>query len=204
MVNYLSKFSARLSDLAKPIRKLSKDKVPFNWGPEHWEAFNSVKKEIINASLLAYYNPRKEMILQTDTSIKGLGACLLQQGKPVYFASKVLTEAQKGYITIELECLAVAWAMEKFHHFLNNNHFMLETNQKLFIRSNAVKKLKSSYTMVTENSYQNIPISFHSASHSGTYWSIGRLSIQIKHSKCQYQATKITLLSANQPAKCKK
>ena len=27
LVNYLSKFSARLSELAKPIRELSKDKV---------------------------------------------------------------------------------------------------------------------------------------------------------------------------------
>ena len=35
MVNYLSKFSARLSELAEPIRELPKDKVPFNWGPEH-------------------------------------------------------------------------------------------------------------------------------------------------------------------------
>ena len=34
MANYLSKFSARLSELAKPIRELSKDKVPFNWGPD--------------------------------------------------------------------------------------------------------------------------------------------------------------------------
>ena len=37
------------------------------------------------------------MILQTDASIEGLGACLLQEGKPIYFASKALTEAQKGY-----------------------------------------------------------------------------------------------------------
>ena len=32
MVNYLSKFSLRLSELAEPIRELSKEKVPFNWG----------------------------------------------------------------------------------------------------------------------------------------------------------------------------
>ena len=35
MVNYLSKFSARLSELVKPIKEMSKDKVLFNWGPEH-------------------------------------------------------------------------------------------------------------------------------------------------------------------------
>ena len=27
-----------------------------------------------------------------------------------------LTDAQKGYVVIELESLAVAWAIEKFHH----------------------------------------------------------------------------------------
>ena len=80
--------------------------------------------------ILAYYNPNKKMILQTDTSIKGLGACLLQQGKPVNFTSKALMEVQKGYVTIKLESFAVVWAMEKIHHFLCGNHFILETDQK--------------------------------------------------------------------------
>ena len=98
MVNYLSKFSARLSELAEPIRELCKDKVPFNWGPEHQAAFKQMKCEIVRAPLLAYYNPKKETVLQTDASIKGLGACLLQDQKPVYFASKALTETQCGYV----------------------------------------------------------------------------------------------------------
>ena len=92
MVNYLSKFSARLSELAEPIRELSHDKVPFNWRPEHQQAFKQMKKEIVRAPILAYYNPEKETILQTDASIKGLGACLLQEQRPVYFMSEALTE----------------------------------------------------------------------------------------------------------------
>ena len=60
--------------------------------------------------------------------MKGLGACLLQEEKPVYFASKALTDAQNSYVAIELEPLAVAWAMEKFHHFLYTSHFILETD----------------------------------------------------------------------------
>ena len=93
MINYLSKFLARLLELVKPMRELSKDKVPFNWGPEHHTAFKQIKKEIVRAPILAYYNPKKETTLQTDASIKGLGACLLQDG---YFASKALTETQLG------------------------------------------------------------------------------------------------------------
>ena len=68
------------------------------------------------------------MVVQTDASCKGLGACLLQNQKPVYFASRALSEMQKGYVAIELKSLAVAWAMEKFHHFLCSNEFVLETD----------------------------------------------------------------------------
>ena len=60
MINYLSKCSPRLSELAKPIRELSKDKVPFNWGPEHLKAFTQIKKEVSSVLILAYYNPKKQ------------------------------------------------------------------------------------------------------------------------------------------------
>ena len=62
---------------------------------------------------------------------KGLGACLWQEDKPVYFASEALAEAWKGYVAIEIESLAVSWAMEKFNHFLYASHLILETDQKL-------------------------------------------------------------------------
>ena len=120
----------RLFELVDPIRELSKDKVLFNWGPEHQETFKQMKIEIARAPVLAYYNPRKQIVLQIDASKKGLGACLLQEEKPVYFASKGLTEAQKGYVVIEIESLAVAWAMEKSQNFLYASHFILETDQK--------------------------------------------------------------------------
>ena len=126
---YLS-FWPDCQNLLNQFRDLCKDKVPFNWGPEHQAAFKQIKCEIVRAPILAYYNPKKETVLQTDASVKGLGACLLQDQKPMYFASKALTETQCGYVAIEIESLAVAWAMEKFHHFLYASHFILETDQK--------------------------------------------------------------------------
>ena len=131
MINYLTKFSPRLTELAEPIRELTKEKVPFNWGLEHQESFTMLKNEIVRAPILANYNTRKETILQTDASTKGLGACLLKNEKPIYFPSKTLTETQRGYVAIEIESLALAWAVEKFHHFLYGCHFILETDQKL-------------------------------------------------------------------------
>ena len=107
-----------------------KKHAPYAWRPEHNQAFDYIKKEIVQAPILRYYNPKKETVLQTDASIKGLGACLFQDGHPVYFASKSLQDAKGGYVAIELEALAVAWAMEKFHHFLYASHFTLETDLK--------------------------------------------------------------------------
>ena len=130
IINYLARFSLRLSELAEAIRYLVKDKVPLIWSPEHQEAFIQMKKETASAPVLAYHNPKKQTILQTDASIRGLEACLLQDSKPVYFASKALTDAQKVYVAIELDSLAVGLAMEKFHYFLYASQFLLETDQK--------------------------------------------------------------------------
>ena len=130
MLQYLSKFSARIAELSEPVRDLTRKNAPFMWGPEHSDAFKMLKKEITEAPVLRYYDPKKPVTLQTDASGGGLGAVLLQEQHPVYFASKALTDAEKGYVAIELEALAIAWAMEKFHHFLYANHFTLETDQK--------------------------------------------------------------------------
>ena len=62
--------------------------------------------------------------------LQGLGACPLQDGHPIYFVSKSLTDAEKGYVAIELEAFAVSWACEKFHHFLYGSHFTLQMDQK--------------------------------------------------------------------------
>ena len=59
MINYLSKFSARLPELAELIREMSKDKVPFNWRPEHQEVFSQIKKEISSAPSVNLLQPKE-------------------------------------------------------------------------------------------------------------------------------------------------
>ena len=87
-------------------------------------------KEIASAPILTDYNPKKQTTLHTDASIKGFDACLLEDSKPLHFVSKAQSDAQKGYVVIELESLTLACIMDKFHHFLCASHFLLETDQK--------------------------------------------------------------------------
>ena len=56
--------------------------------------------------------------MQCDTSDKGLGATLMQEGQPVCFAAQTLTETEQRYAVIEKECLAICFACDKFHQYI--------------------------------------------------------------------------------------
>ena len=57
MVQYLSKFSPRIAEIAELLWDLMKKHEPYAWGPEHNHAFDSIKKEIVQAPILRYYYP---------------------------------------------------------------------------------------------------------------------------------------------------
>ena len=65
-----------------------------------------------------------------DASKKGLGACLIQKGKVVCYASRALTKTEQNYQNLEQEALGTIWGMEKLHYFLYGKEFTLETDQK--------------------------------------------------------------------------
>ena len=103
MVQYISQFSPRIVEIAELLRDLMKKHAPYAWQPEHNHAIDSIKKEIVQAPILRHYDLKKETVLQTDASIKGLCTCLLQDRHLIYFASKSLQDAEWGYVTIKLE-----------------------------------------------------------------------------------------------------
>ena len=60
----------------------------------------------------------KELTLEVDALQKGLGACLLQEDKPISFASKSLTKTKKNYFKIGYKCLAVVIGLEHFKQYV--------------------------------------------------------------------------------------
>ena len=66
------------------------------------------------------------MTIQVNASQVGLGAALLQDNKPIAFASKALTDAECRYTNIEREMLAVVFGAERFHTYIYGQSFMIE------------------------------------------------------------------------------
>ena len=115
-VNYLARFLPRLSEVMEQLRRLIQSGVEWYWGNVEDKAFNEVKQLVTQAPILAYYRPEKELVIQSDASGLGLGAVLMQEGRPLAYASTALTDPETRYATIEKEMLAIVFALEKWHH----------------------------------------------------------------------------------------
>ncbi|XP_030578703.1 uncharacterized protein K02A2.6-like [Archocentrus centrarchus] len=130
MANYLTKFCPHLSDHCKVLRDLTHKDSEWTWNAEQEEAFLNLKKTITNAPVLKYYNPEEELTLQSDASDTGLGAALMQMGKPVAFASRALTKTEQGYAQIEKEFLAMVFGLEKFHQYTYGHKVTVQSDHK--------------------------------------------------------------------------
>ena len=118
LVNYLKRFSPHLAELNEPLRQICRQNMEFELTKSVHVAFSRTKEEISKNVTLPYFDPESATTLQTDASKKGLGAVILQNSKPVMFASRALTGSERNYQNLERECLVTIWGMEKFHYFL--------------------------------------------------------------------------------------
>ena len=67
----------------------------WRWDPEHQRTFHGIKSVISSLPVLAYFDAKAEHTIQCDASKQGLGAILLQDGQPVMYISRTLTETEE-------------------------------------------------------------------------------------------------------------
>ena len=94
MINYLNRYSALSAHLAAPLSSLTHQVTDYKPEKVHLENFQQLKMEISYVKALPFFNTSAETTLQTAASKKGLGACLIQNGKVVCYASRALTKTE--------------------------------------------------------------------------------------------------------------
>ena len=132
MVQYLAKFLPQLSACAvtEPLRQLEHKDANWKWLPVHDDAVCIVKDLICKAPVLRYFDPAIELTLQCDASESGLGYALLQQGQPVAFGARGMTQTERKYAQIEKEMLAIVCGCENFDQFIYGHKITIETDHK--------------------------------------------------------------------------
>ena len=137
MVNYMGTFIPNLSHHTEPLRAMLKKDNVFRWEEQQTRSFQKIKALIAKANdtPLRYYDRTKPVKVQADASLRGLGACLIQEYKgedqPIAFTSKSLTDAETRYTNIERELLAIVFACQRFSTYLLGRSFIAESDHKL-------------------------------------------------------------------------
>ena len=127
--------------------EMKKSDLPeFQWTPACQEGFDQLKKALTEAPVLAYPDYSKPFILETDASLKGLGAVLSQKGddneiRVVAYASRSLRPSEKSmqdYSSAKIKLMALKWSVcDKFKDYLLGSKFTVFTdnNPLCYIKS---------------------------------------------------------------------
>ena len=135
-MSYIGRHVPDLRTARAPLDALLKADAKFFWSDKEADAFEKCKKLASNPATLALYDPKLPIVLTTDASPAGVGACLSHRvtvnGKaylrPLSYASRSLTPAERNYAQVEREGLAVVWAIDHYRLQLLGIDFEVHTD----------------------------------------------------------------------------
>ena len=135
LLNYYSKFIPNLATMIHPLNRLLRQDVHWEWTQECARAFQQAKESLVSSQVLAHYDTSLPIKLAADASAYGIGAVISHvypdgSERPVAFASRTLTSAERNYAQLEKEALALIYGIKHFHQYLYGRMFTLVTDHK--------------------------------------------------------------------------
>jgi len=129
LTDYYRRFVCDYGSIANPLTHLLK-KDNLLWNEEAQLSFDTLKKDMAELPILSVPNFSIPFVIETDTYNIGLGAVLMQQGRPMAFLIQPLSERAQRKSFYERELMVIVFAVQKWRHYLVGNHFIINTNQK--------------------------------------------------------------------------
>jgi hypothetical protein len=130
MAGYYHRFIPDFSKVSKPITELLKNQNKFFWSAECQEAFETLKRLLTTAPLLAQPDIEKPFDVYCDASGIGIGCVLMQEGRVIAYASRQLKHHEEHYPTHDLELAVVVHAFKIWRHYLLGSSCNIYTDHK--------------------------------------------------------------------------
>ena len=137
LIGFYRRYVKSFSTITAPLTELTKNpgsSRKVTWTQECQEALEKVQEVLSTKPVLKLPKLDEPFMLRTDASSTGVGAVLLQETDgllhPVMYASRKLLDRETRYSTIERECLAIVWGIQKFVRYLHGKRFTLETDHR--------------------------------------------------------------------------
>ena len=135
LLNFYRKFLPNAASMLEPLNRLLKADTPWVWGKEQEMAFAASKEALLKSKALVHFDPSLPLVVVADSSAYGIGAVLCHLiddvERPICFASRTLSKAERNYSQLEKEALAIVYALRKFHYYLwGQSDFTVITDHK--------------------------------------------------------------------------
>lgn len=129
LAGYYRRFIKGYGLICRPLHDVLK-KGNFSWQSAQEAAFRQLQQALISAPVLALPDFSQPFVLETDASGKGIGAVLMQQGRPIFYYSAALCPRNAALSTYEKEALAILEALKRWRHYLLGNNLTIKTDQQ--------------------------------------------------------------------------
>lgn len=144
LTGYYRDFVHRYSHIARPLTNLLSEDTTWVWDEKCEAAFETLKKTLTSAPILAVPDPHRPYQVHTDYSHVAVGAVLEQlhaDGRfhVISYASRTCSKAEQGLGPTDGELLAIVYALEKFHCYLAGTSFTLVTDHAALTHLNESK-----------------------------------------------------------------
>ena len=114
--------------MLEPLHYLLCKGVRWTWDTQQENVFREVKSLLSSDCLVVHFDSAKKLILSCDASPYGLRAVLSNEmddgsEKPIAYASRSLSPAERNYSHLENEALALIFGVKEFHQHCYGRHF---------------------------------------------------------------------------------
>ncbi|GJW94897.1 putative reverse transcriptase domain-containing protein [Tanacetum coccineum] len=130
LVGYYKRFIEGFSLISKLLTKLTQKDKKYEWGKEEEEAFQTLKRKLCSAPILALPEEIEDFVVYYDASLKGYGVVLMQIEKVIAYASRELKVHEENYTTHNLELGAIVFALRLWRHYLYGTKCVVFTDHK--------------------------------------------------------------------------
>jgi hypothetical protein len=129
LTGYYRRFVKNYGQICRPLHDMLK-KESFKWTDAQTTAFMILKQALTSAPVMALPNFSLPFTLETDASGNGLGAVLMQEGRPIAYFSRTIGVKASAMSTYEKEALAILEALKRWRHYFLGSELVIKTDQK--------------------------------------------------------------------------
>lgn len=129
LTGYYRRFVKDYGKFYRPLYDVLK-KDSFHWGSEQQATFIQLKHIMTTCPVLALPNFTRAFNVEADACASGIGAALMESGRPLAYYSKCLGPKVAAQSVYEKEALATLEAIKKWRHYLLGSKLVIKIDQQ--------------------------------------------------------------------------